>query len=80
MQYTQFASSLAPYQHGIQVNRMLEFHECRIWLQETWGWHGSVAPQPDYQNPYWSYHIEYSNYMIYLQGDEELSWFRMRWG
>ena len=79
MKYTQFSSFRPEYQYGITVDRMLDFHEARIWLQSNYGWCGIVA-EPTYDNEHWAYHIEYTNYLIYLRGDAELAWWRLRWG
>jgi hypothetical protein len=31
-------------------------------------------------NGHWAFQIHYNTYMIYVKGDEELSWFKIKYG
>jgi hypothetical protein len=31
-------------------------------------------------NPHWAYHIVYKTYVFYVQGEEELAWFKLKYG
>jgi hypothetical protein len=31
-------------------------------------------------NPHWAYDAQYNQYRIYLAGDQELAWFRLKFG
>lgn len=58
---------------------MLEFHAVRQWLSQTYG----LAEQLDrdtLHNSYWGFEIRMGGSTIYLRGDEELSWFKIRHG
>jgi len=67
------------YKHGIQVKDMLTFHQVRRWLTDTYGFSEGVDKAVEL-NPVWSFHMIYRTYMFYLRGDEELSWFQIRYG
>ena len=67
------------FKYLIRIPRMLEFHAVRQWLSQTYG----LAEQLDrdaIHNPYWGFEIRRYNSAVYLRGDEELSWFKIRHG
>lgn len=66
------------FKYGIQVQGILNFHGVRQWLTQTYGFSEDVNKPID--NPHWSFHIVYNTYMVYIKGDEELSWFKVKYG
>ena len=58
---------------------MLDFHETRQWLIQTYGLSESIDKDVEY-NPHWAFYMKYNHYMLYLRGNEELSWFKIRHG
>jgi hypothetical protein len=58
---------------------MLDFHAIRQWLSLTYGQTyeiGTDAPG----NEHWSFELKQKDYSIYLKGDDELSWFKVKYG
>jgi len=68
------------FEYGIQVNRMLEFHDVRRWCTVTWGPGADVSHDEPISNENWAFYIIYQQYMIYLKGDEQLNWFKLKYG
>ena len=68
------------FKYGIQIQGMLNFHATRNWFGQTYGPCESLAHGNKIDNLHWSYHIVYQTYVIYVRGDEELSWFKIRYG
>jgi len=67
------------FKYLIRIGRMLEFHTVRQWLSQTYG----LAEQLDrdtIHNPHWGFEIRMGASTVYLRGDEELSWFKIRHG
>ena len=67
------------FKYLIRIPRMLEFHNVRQWLSQTYG----LAEQLDREtvnNPHWGFEIRLGASTVYLRGDEELSWFRIKHG
>ena len=67
------------FKYFIRVNKMLEFDSVRKWLTQTYG----MAEQIDrdtIHNPRWGFTIRLGGSVVYLRGDEELSWFKMKYG
>ena len=58
---------------------MLDFHRTRQWLSTTYGY-SDVIDEENVPNEHWAFMIRLSSYMIYLRGDEELSWFKIKHG
>ena len=67
------------YKHGIQVFNMLEFHEARKWLIQTYGISENIDKDVEL-NEHWAFFLKYRHHMLYVRGDEELSWFKMKHG
>ena len=67
------------FEHGIQIHGMLNFHEVRNWFSQTYGFASNLSNDL-IDNEHWSFHMVYQTYMIYVKGDEELSWFKIRYG
>lgn len=66
------------FNHRIQIDSMLDFHSARVWLTATYGYSSALEDTP--ANKHWAFQIDYQNYMLYLLGDEELAWFKIRYG
>jgi hypothetical protein len=67
------------FKYLIRIGRMLEFHSARQWLSQTYG----LAEQLDrntIKNPHWGFEIRLGSCTVYLRGDEELSWFKIKHG
>jgi hypothetical protein len=67
------------FKYFVRVDRMLDFDTARKWMSQTYG----LAEQIDrdtIHNPHWGFAIRLGGSIIYLRGDEELSWFRIKWG
>jgi len=67
------------FKYFIRVNRMLEFDSMRKWLTQAYG----MAEQIDrdtMNNTHWGFNIRLGGSIVYLQGDEELSWFKIKYG
>lgn len=67
------------YKHGIQVFKMLDFHGARQWMSSTYGYTDDLN-EDKITNKHWAFLIKLNHYMIYVKGDEELSWFKMKYG
>jgi hypothetical protein len=67
------------FKHGIQIHGMLNFHEARNWFCRTYGLASTLANDL-IDNEHWSFHLVYQTYIIYVKGDEELSWFKIKYG
>jgi len=68
------------FKYGIQINDMLSFHNVRRWCVDTYGLSNSIVGDGDISNEYWAYYIVYQQYMLYLKGDKELAWFKIKYG
>ena len=66
------------FKHGIQIHGMLSFHEVRNWFSQTYGYASTIANDV-IDNEHWTFHMVYQTYMIYVKGDEELSWFKLKY-
>ena len=56
-----------------------EFCKIRDWCWETWG-PGRELKFLNYQKEYkWAFITDNFKTRIYLAGDEELSWYKLRW-
>jgi hypothetical protein len=68
------------------VSGVIPFHYARKWCNETWGFgtdvdsHVVAMLAGEQVNPCWAYCAQYDQYRIYLAGDAELSWFKLRHG
>ena len=67
------------FKYFIRVARMLEFDTVRKWLTQTYGMSEHID-RDTMHNPHWSFNIRLGGSIVYLQGDEELSWFKIRYG
>jgi hypothetical protein len=67
------------FKYIIDVGTMLDFHNARQWLSETYGYTLDLKKDQPGNNIYWAFTINWRNHKIYLKGDKELSWFEMKW-
>jgi hypothetical protein len=68
------------FKYVVDIYRMLEFHTARQWMSATYGFTQSIEKDLPDTNPHWAFLLSVTSYQIYLQGDEELSWFKIRYG
>ncbi len=72
------------FEYGIAIDRMLDFHAARRWLLQTYG-HSESTNSPywtlgEHLELHWTWAIAYQNYAIFLKGDDELGWFKLKFG
>lgn len=60
------------------IPMILDFHRVRQWMSETYGFSSTVGEEDN--NEHWAFAIKLKHYVIYLKGDEELSWFKIKHG
>ena len=68
------------FKYVVDIDRMLEFHASRQWMSATYGFTESIEKDLPDTNPHWAFLLAVTSYQIYLQGDEELTWFKIKWG
>ena len=69
------------FKYGIQVlNSMLDFHDVRIWFTQTYGTGNDLTRDEPIENKHWGFIVKYQHYIIYIKGEEELNWFKLRYG
>ena len=66
------------FKYSIQVKGMLNFHDVRNWFSKTYGFASTIANNL-INNEHWSFHMVYQTYVIYVKGDEELLWFKIKY-
>jgi len=64
----------------IATERILDLHYIRHWLTQCYGPCETLAHGNKIDNTYWTYDILYNYYIIRLLGDEELNWFKLKYG
>ena len=67
------------FKYLIRIARMLEFHAVRQWLSQTYGLAEHID-RDTIHNLHWGFEIKMGASTVYLRGDEELSWFKIRYG
>ena len=68
------------FKYIVNVQYMLDFHQVRQWMSKTYGYSQNVEEDGQMANPNWAFFLKFNLHKIYLRGDEELSWFRIKWG
>jgi len=68
------------FKYIIDVPNMLDFHNTRKWLSDTYGYTEDLKKDQPKENVYWAFTVNWRDHKIYLRGDEELSWFKIRYG
>ena len=81
--YTIFKSNFLRFKYELLFENMLDFHTARQWLSQTYS-HAENTDHCDCHDidpkTVWSWKLEYRKYMIYLQSDNELGWFKLIFG
>jgi hypothetical protein len=69
------------FKYSVQIlGGMVNFHNTRVWVTQTYGLGSDISKDEPIVNKHWAFFIKYRHYIIYLKGDEELSWFKIRHG
>jgi hypothetical protein len=69
------------FKYIVDIGQVLDFHDVRKWMSETYGYSDDLRKyQPDCTNKHWAFSINFRFHKIYLRGDEELAWFRIKYG
>ncbi len=69
------------FKYGIQIlGTMLDFHNVRRWTTDTYGIGNDIGRDEPINNTHWAFFIKFQHYMIYLKGDDELAWFKLKYG
>ena len=69
------------FKYIVDIGQVLDFHNARKWMSETYGYSDDLRKyQPDCNNKHWAFSINFRFHKIYLRGDEELAWFRIKYG
>jgi hypothetical protein len=68
------------FKYEIKITGILNFHAVRNWFSQIYGPCESLAHGKKIDSKHWSFEVIYQNYAIYVRGDEELSWFKIRYG
>jgi len=70
------------FKYGIQVLTMIDFHNTRKWLVESYGYGVDIDKLESLDGVdkeiRWGYVLRYLTYMFYLRNDEEFAWFRLK--
>ena len=67
------------FKYLIRIGRMLEFHTVRQWLSQAYGLAEQLG-RDTVHNPHWGFEIRMGGSIVYLRGDEELIWFKVKHG
>ena len=69
------------FKYIVDIGQVLDFHDVRKWMSETYGYSDDLRKyRPDCNNKHWAFSINFRFHKIYLRGDEELAWFRIKYG
>ena len=68
------------FKYIIDIGKMLDFHIVRKWMSDTYGYTEDIRKDTPDVNKHWAFAIDWRRHKIYLRGDEELSWFKIRYG
>jgi len=69
------------FKYGIQIlGTMLEFHNVRRWFTETYGVGDDIGRDEPLVNGHWAFFLKFQHYIIYVKGDKELNWFKLKYG
>jgi hypothetical protein len=59
---------------------MLEFHDVRRWFTETYGVGDDISRDEPLLNGHWAFFLKFQHYIVYVRGDDELAWFKLKYG
>jgi hypothetical protein len=68
------------FKYIVDIGRVLDFHDARKWMSETYGYSEDLKKDQHDTNPHWAFTINFKLHKIYLRGDEELAWFKIKYG
>ena len=69
------------FKYSVKISGgMLNFHDARTWVTQTYGIGDDISKDEPIVNGHWAFFIKYRHYVIYLKGDEELAWFKIKYG
>lgn len=72
------------FNYCIEIPSMLDFHEVRVWLTQTYGEGHKFFVSGDIISyncgKKWGHRLVYKRYLIYFLGDEEFAWFKLKFG
>ena len=68
------------FKYIVDIGQVLNFHDARKWMSETYGYSDDLKKDQHDTNPHWAFTINFRLHKIYLKGDEELSWFKIKYG
>jgi hypothetical protein len=68
------------FKYIVDIGQVLDFHDVRKWMSETYGYSEDLKKDQPNANLHWAFTINFRIHKIYLRGDEELSWFKIRYG
>jgi len=68
------------FKYILEIAGILDFHKARNWLTDTYGPCETLAHGDKVDNKHWTYHIVYHHYVLRIFDDEELSWFKLKYG
>jgi hypothetical protein len=66
------------FKYNVKIPMMLDFHRVRQWLSVTYGYSDEYDDHPS--NKHWAFVIRLSSNMVYLKGEEEVTWFKIKYG
>jgi hypothetical protein len=67
------------FKYNVKIPMMLDFHRVRQWLSMTYGYSGELNDD-DPLNKRWAFIIRLSSNVVYLKGEEEVAWFKIKYG
>jgi hypothetical protein len=68
------------FKYIVAIESMIDFHLSRQWMSKTYGHSEDLKKNQHNSNSHWAFTISWRKHHIYLQGDEELAWFKIRHG
>ena len=68
------------FNYIVDIAQVLDFHNARKWMSETYGYTEDLKKDQPNANLHWAFTINWRNHKIYLRGDEELQWFKIKYG
>jgi hypothetical protein len=68
------------FKYNVRIPMMLDFHRVRQWLSATYGYSGELNDDPTPPNNHWAFIIRLTNNVVYLKSEEEVAWFKIKYG
>lgn len=67
------------FKYNVKIPMMLDFHKARQWLSATYGYSDELN-DGSLPNKHWAFIIRLSSNVVYLKGEEEVAWFKIKYG